>query len=92
MIKTFRGKNKGKPGSLIKFATDAIALLAHTNSQLTHQQKFALASNLDETYQLLAKNKPHRSEQIFGNDLPKRIHGIKNNEQLFRPKKLQKVS
>ena len=92
MIKTFRGKNKGKPGSLIKFATDAIALLAHTNSQLTHQQKFALASNLDETYQLLAKNKPHGSEQIFGNDLPKRIHGIKNNEQLFRPKKLQKVS
>ena len=37
------------------------------------QRRFALVSNLDKTYQQLAKNVQPRSEQIFGVDLPKRI-------------------
>ena len=67
--------------------------------QLIHQRRFPLVSSLDKTYQQRAKNVPPGSEQIFGDDLPKRILGIKNNKQLFekektlfKPKKLQKVS
>ena len=48
-------------GSLIKIATDDIALLVHTNSQLTHQRRFAPVSNLDKTYQQLAQNVPPAS-------------------------------
>ena len=73
--------------SLIKIVTDTIALLAHNNSQLTDQSKFALVSNLEKTYQQLTKNVPPGSEQIFGGDLPERIQSIKNNKQLFEKEK-----
>ena len=50
-------------------------------------RRFALVSNLDKTYQQLAKNVHPRSEQIFGVDLPKRIQGIKKNKQMFEKEK-----
>ena len=73
--------------SLIKIVTDAIALLAHNNSQFTDQSKFALASNLDKTYQQLAKNVPSGSEQNFGDDLPERIQSIKITNNCLKKKK-----
>ena len=74
--------------SLTKISKDVMALLAHTNSQLTHQQRFALVNNLDKTYQQLAKNVPPGLERVFGDDLTKRIQGIKNNKQLFEKEKI----
>ena len=55
--------------------------------QLIHQRRFPLVSSLDKTYQQRTKNVPPGSEQIFGDDLPKRILGIKNNKQLFEKEK-----
>lgn len=70
--------------SLTKVATDIITLQAHTNSQMTHQRSLALVSNLNKIFQQLAKTVPPGSEQqIFGDDLRKRIEGIGNNKQFF---------
>ena len=54
---------------------------------MTHQRRFALVSNLDKTYQQLAKNVPADTEQIFDDDLPKRIYSIENNKQLLEIEK-----
>ena len=89
MIKAFRGR--------IQASLQTIR--AHINSHLTHQRRFALVSNLDKTYQQLAKNVPADTEQIFDDDLPKRIYSIENNKQLLeiekniliKPKKPQNV-
>ena len=67
---------------------------------MTHQRRFALVSNLDKTYQQLAKNVPADTEQISDDDLPKRIYSIENNKQLLeiekniliKPKKPQNVA
>ena len=67
-------------GSLIKIATDAIAFLTHTNSQLTHRCRFAQVSNLDKTYQQLTKTVRPGSEEIFGGDLLKMIQGKKTSK------------
>ena len=70
--------------SITNVATDIITLQAHTNSLMTHQRSFALVSNLNKIYQQLAKTVPHGSEQqIFGDDLRKRVEGIGNNKQFF---------
>ena len=70
--------------SLTKVATDIITLQAHTNSQMTQERSLALVSNLNKIFQQLAKTVPPGSEQqIFGDDLRKRIEGIGNNKQFF---------
>ena len=54
---------------------------------MTHICRLSLVSNLDKAYQQLENTVPHDSEQIFGDDLPQRIQGIKNNKQLFEKEK-----
>ena len=51
---------------------------------MTQERSLALVSNLNKIFQQLAKTVPPGSEQqIFGDDLRKRIEGIGNNKQFF---------
>ena len=54
----------------------------HMNSQLTHQRRFALLSNLDKNINNWQKNTPG-SKQIFGNYQPKKIQGFNKKETIF---------
>ena len=82
--KTFSARefNQGC-GRLINTATNAIALLTYTHLQITHQKHFSFVSNPDKTNQKLTKIVPTGSEQIFRDDLIKRIQNIKSNKNLF---------
>lgn len=82
--KTFSAREfKQSCGWLINVATDTIALLTYAHSQITHQKHFSFVSNLHKTHQQLAKIVPTGSEQIFRDDLLKRIQNIKSNKHLF---------
>ena len=68
---------------LIPSCIDAVALLSCANAKIEQIRRNSISATLDKTYQNLAKNVPDESEQLFGDDLTKRITNLKTKHQIL---------
>ena len=81
---------KKSVSKLIPFCIDAVALLSGANEKIEQTRRNNLSTTLDKTCQNLAKNVPDESEQLFGNDLTKRITNMETNQQILTKNIYQK--
>ena len=89
LIKLKNGKHvstnnlKDTLGSIAHEFTDSIAMLSQVNTNIEQTRRDNIAFSLDRKYHDLRKNVPPESQELFGDDLAKRMTTLINNKKLF---------